>query len=303
MATGAVETDQRDQALLQACGLAGLDPAGAELLRRGTNAVYRLQSAPVIVRVAPEHARYADIARQVAVARWLTAERVPVVRALDLDQPVLAASHLVTFWESISDGGADDRDQYGSTAELGRILRRLHGLSLPADLHLPKAQPVVKMQESLTRLDHLSPDDREFLAERVAVVAERTAQLDFALPQGPIHGDANVGNLLKGRDGRAVLSDLDSFRAGPREYDLLQTAMFYDSFGWHTEAEYRDLVEAYGYDIRSWSGYPVLREGRELSMVLWVAGNAATDQAAATELRRRLDSLRTGEGRRDWQPL
>jgi Ser/Thr protein kinase RdoA (MazF antagonist) len=303
MTTEAVDADQRNQALVDACRQVGLDPARAELLRRGTNAVYRLRSAPVVVRVAPEHAEQSDIARQVAVARWLADNQVPVVRALDVGQPVLAQGHLVTFWESISDGGANDREQYGSTAELGRILRQLHGLSAPESIDLPKAQPVAKMDDALKRLDHLTPADQGFLAARVAAMVEQTARLEFVLPQGPIHGDANVGNLLKDRDGHAVLSDLDSFRTGPREYDLLQTAMFYDDFGWHTEAEYRDFVEAYGYDIRSWSGYPVLREGRELSMVLWVAGNAATDETAATELRRRLHSLRTGGSRRDWQPL
>ena len=32
--------------------------------------------------------------------------------------------------------------------------------------------------------------------------------------------------------------DLDGFAVGPREWDLALTAIYYDSFGWHTAAEY-----------------------------------------------------------------
>lgn len=28
--------------------------------------------------------------------------------------------------------------------------------------------------------------------------------------------------------------------------------MYYDSFGWHTEAEYADFVAGYGFDVREW---------------------------------------------------
>ena len=37
--------------------------------------------------------------------------------------------------------------------------------------------------------------------------------------------------------------DLDSFAVGPREWDLVQTALFYDRLGWHTREEYRTFVE------------------------------------------------------------
>ena len=42
--------------------------------------------------------------------------------------------------------------------------------------------------------------------------------------------------------------DLDGFAVGPREWDLVQTAMYYDSFGWHTREEYEDFARVYGYD-------------------------------------------------------
>lgn len=299
-----IEIDRRDQALEEACRRVGLDPVGAELLRRGTNSVYRLASAPVIVRVAPAGAPVEGVQRQVAVARWLAREGVPAVRVLDVAQPVEAVGHLVTLWESISDdGGADDLDQYGTTRELGTILRQLHQLVPPTDVRLSPGARFPGGAEQLAGLGHVSDEDRAFLAERAARLEHQHAELRFELPEGPIHGDASVGNLLRDRSGHPVLSDLDNFRWGHREWDLVLTAMFWDLYGWHTEVEYRDFADAYGYDVRAWDGYPVIRDIRELSMVLWVAGNAVKDEEAADELQIRLASLRTGAGRERWRPL
>jgi Ser/Thr protein kinase RdoA (MazF antagonist) len=44
------------------------------------------------------------------------------------------------------------------------------------------------------------------------------ARLDFALPQGAIHGDANIGNVLRDYHGNPVVIDLDDFATGPREW-------------------------------------------------------------------------------------
>ena len=104
--------DSRD-VLEQACAAAGIDAEGARLLRIGSNAVYRLKP-PVIVRVSRPGADAGQVRRTVAVARWLEAAHYPAVRAVDVDQPVAAAGHLVTFWDAVSDDG----DQYASTAEV-----------------------------------------------------------------------------------------------------------------------------------------------------------------------------------------
>ena len=80
--------------------------------------------------------------------------------------------------------------------------------------------------------------------------------LEFALPPGVIHGDANVGNVLRDRHGNPVVIDLDGFAVGPREWDLALTAIYYDSFGWHTREEYEDFVRVYGFDIMGWPGLP-----------------------------------------------
>jgi aminoglycoside phosphotransferase (APT) family kinase protein len=126
--------------------------------------------------------------------------------------------------------------------------------------------------------------------------------LRFAGAPVVLHGDASVGNLILDRRGRALLSDLDSFCVGPAEWDLVLTAMFYDRYGWHTEAEYGEFVSAYGRDVRQWGGYGVLADVRELLMVVWLAQNMH-DDVVAGELAKRLDSIRNGGSRRDWNPF
>ena len=154
----------------------------------------------------------------------------------------------------------------------------------------------------MTRTRWLAPDDRAFLTATLARLQGAYASLEFVLPQGVIHGDASVGNVMRDRQGAPVLIDLDGFAVGPREWDLVLTAMYYDSFGWHTREEYEDFARVYGYDIRQWPGYPVLREVREFVMVTWLIQKAAEDARAAAESTKRIAALRTGASRMDWQP-
>ena len=122
------------------------------------------------------------------------------------------------------------------------------------------------------------------------------------LPPGVIHGDASIGNVLRDYHGNPVVIDLDGFAIGPREWDVVLTAMYYDSFGWHTREEYETFVQIYGFDIMTWPGYPVLREIREFLMVTWVIQKAGESEQIAAEARKRIAALRTGASRRDWQP-
>jgi len=286
------------QALEQACSAAGLDPEGARLLRLGSNAVYHLK-APVIVRVSRPGTDMAPVRRSVAVARWLQSEDYPAVRAIDVDQPVIVDGYLVTFWQSVSDDG----DQFASTPQIAAILARLHRLTAPENLHLPPLDPFASAVERLEANTWLTSGDRAFLTATLARLRDAYAGLEFVLPQGVIHGDASVGNVMRDRDGNPVLIDLDGFGTGPREWDLVLTAMYYDSFGWHTREEYEDFVRVYGYDVRGWPGYPVLREVREFLMVTWVSQKAAAGDAwSAAEAAKRITALRTGTSRMDWLP-
>jgi Ser/Thr protein kinase RdoA (MazF antagonist) len=288
--------DSRD-VLERASAIAGIDADGARLLRVGSNTVYRLQ-APVIARISRPGADPGHVRRTVAVARWLESAGYPAVRLADVHQPVVIDGQVVTFWQAVS----DDSDQYASVAEVAEVLLRLHQLTAPADLHLPELAPFANAPRRIESNTWLTPDDRAFLIAMLAQMRAAYAELEFTLPPGVIHGDASIGNVLRDSDGHPVVIDLDGFAVGPREWDLALTAIYYDSFGWHTGEEYQDFVRVYGYDIMTWPGYAVMRAVREFLMVTWVIQKAPESEQAAAEAAKRIAILRTGASRRDWQP-
>jgi hypothetical protein len=267
------------------------------LIRIGSNAVYRL-AEPVIVRIAPDATDLAGARRQVAVARWLAAEDFPATRALDVEQPVIAEGRAVTFWES-----AADKTEYAPIADVATLIRRLHDLEAPVALDLPEKAPFDGPRLSADEFPGLPEADAAFLIDRAEQVSQKYHDLTFVLPPGVIHGDANVGNVILDQAGEPLLIDLDSFAIGPRELDLVQTALFYDRLGWHTAEEYRTFVDVYGFDLMSWPGYEVLADIREVSMTLWLARKAAVDAKAAVEAEKRINAMRTGASRRDWLPF
>ena len=282
--------------LERACQIAGFDERGARLLRLGENAMFRL-AQPIVVRIARTAAYEPDARKEVAVARWLETEGYPAVRALPIDQPLVIDGYVVTFWEAVS-----DEEVYGTPAEVAALLVRLHALTPPAGLDLQPLRPFARAERRIEQNGWFSPGDRSFLRDRLEALKAQYRQLQFALPPGVIHGDASVGNVIHDGDGQPVLIDLDGFAIGPREWDLVLTAIYYDSFGWHSAAEYAAFVEVYGFDVMRWPGYPVLRDVREFLMVTWLSQKAGHDELVAAEVRKRIVALRTGGSKRDWQP-
>jgi hypothetical protein len=282
-----------------ACATAGLDANGAELMRLGENAIYLLPSIQLFARIARTIGYRPDIETEVGAARWLESVGFPAVRlAGPADQPVVADGRVVTFWELLG-----ERAEFGTVRELAALLRWLHSLEPPSSLVLPLVRPFARVEARLEGAD-LADEDREFLRARMANLQQQYERLTFALQFGPVHGDANIGNILRRQsDGVAVLTDLDGFAFGPREWDLVLTAMYYERFGWHTEQEYRDFVVGYGFDVMTWRGYPVLRDIREFLMVAWLAQNTRESREIAAEVAKRIADLRAGDGRRDWAPF
>ena len=285
------------EALRHACAVAGIDADGACLLRMGSNAVYRLK-APIVARVSRPGTDIDHVSRTIAVARWLESAGYSAVRPIGVEQPIAADGYIVTFWQALSEDG----DQYASTPEIAQILARLHQLTAPEDLHLPPLAPFANAAQRIHASTWLTPGDRSFLTATLAALQDAYENLEFGLPQGVIHGDASVGNVLRDTSGSPVLIDLDGFAIGPREWDLALTAIYYDSFGWHTREEYEEFARVYGFDIMQWPGYPVMRSVREFLMVTWVIQKAADGDQAAAEARKRISALRTGASRKDWQP-
>ncbi|EGG49666.1 phosphotransferase [Streptomyces griseoaurantiacus] len=285
--------------LQEACATAGLDSRGAELLRLGSNAVYRLAPLPIVVRIARDPSLLEEMDRAVKVARWLEAQDFPANRVpASVAQPLVIGGLVVTFWESVQDS-----EEFATVGELADLLRRLHWLEEPESLGLPYFDPLAKLTTSLEGLDGVAGEDREFLEQRAAKLAKDYDRLDFVLPFGMIHGDANIGNVLRHREGHAVLIDLDGLALAPREWDLILTAIYYDRYGWHTKTEYAEFVHRYGFDLMNWPGYETLADLRELMMVAWVGHQVTSSERAAAEFARRMRSLRTGKDRDQWGPL
>jgi hypothetical protein len=280
--------------LTQACQKVGLTSQSAMLIRLGSNAVFRLDSA-TIARVAPSASHLANAEKQIAVARWLESVGYPATRAIDIPQPVEAQDRVVTFWESVS-----LETVYAPIADVAALIKRLHALVPPADLALPELVPFGRVGDPLPQFPGLPTADAEYLRSRIEWARKAFPLLPFELPPGVIHGDANVGNVLVDDNGCPVLIDLDSVSTGPREWDLVQTALFSDRLGWHTREEYRTFVDVYGYDLMEWTGYPRLADMREIAMITWLSRKATASAGAGREARKRITAIRSGGSRRDW---
>ncbi|MGH3680443.1 MAG: phosphotransferase enzyme family protein [Natronosporangium sp.] len=211
------------------------------------------------------------------------------------DQPLVVAGHPVTFWHAVDPDGISP-----TTADLAQLLRRLHA-HRDSPCSLPRFDPVPEIRRRLdTGLD-LPEADQHFIQARCDVLDSLLPAVAPTLPQGPIHGDAHTGNLLRGV-GATLLTDFEACAAGPREWDLVPVAVGYERLGLPSE-RWEQFVTGYGFDVRGWSGYPVLREIRELGMTTWLAQNLAEGEPVRREVAVRLESLRTGDRDRAWTPF
>ncbi|MEV7424228.1 aminoglycoside phosphotransferase family protein [Streptomyces sp. NPDC091212] len=281
-----------------ACRRAGLCGDGAQLLRLGENALFRLTAHPVVVRIA-RSTEYLESGRgEVEVSRWLASENFPVTRVIDdLEQPMIADGHPVTFWHLIEE--SDRKPTYG---ELGRVLRDLHSLSLPAALTLPPYPVLDRTDRRINAAVDIPEDDRAFLRKRARELRDRVEDLRFGSGKGPVHGDAHVQNLMVDKDDRVILIDLERFSYDFPEWDLMVTATEHHSLGWQTPEQYGDFVGAYGRDLRTWSGFPTLRAVQEFNMTTWLMQNVSESPETAAEYARRISSLRNDDAPRDWNP-
>ena len=282
-------------ALRQACERCALDSRGARLIRLFATAVYHLPAADAVARISlmtsPDVR--ARLETSVRVTRWLTGIGFPSVEPLPVDQPVISEGCVVTFWRYLPQDGPQP-----GPADLGRLLRALHQLK-PPPVPLPAYQPLVSVRRAVQSSRAIGEDERIWLTDRCEQLLHAYGQLSFQLPGGMIHGDAYRGNLL--RDGsRTVLADWDAVSMGPREIDLVPTLQA-PRFGLPDD-ERDAFIAAYGQDIRSWDGYSVLRDIRELSTLTALLRDGHANDAAQGELRIRLRSLRSGDDMQ-WIPF
>ena len=281
-------------ALAEVCDSVGLDSRGARLLRFVNNGVFMLREHPVVVRIVLAPSFSYRAVNVVEAARWLAEHDVPAVRLLPgIEQPVRVGSHVATLWEAVPEVGPAPTGH-----DLGELLRQVHALPPPPTL--PVWQPMEDVRRRLCDAEDLDPDDRYFLQQRCDDIERRLASLRFAKPQSLVHGDAHLGNLIAGPDG-PVLCDLDSLCAGPPEWDLTPMAVGRLRLG-HPPERFQQLTKSYGFDVTRWSGFPVLRDLRELKITMSVLPILRSNPGIRGELQRRLRSMRLGDVTAQWAP-
>ncbi|KAA9166922.1 aminoglycoside phosphotransferase family protein [Amycolatopsis acidicola] len=288
---GRFTREKLDRALAQACELLGLDHRGARLLRFTNNAVYALAEAPVVLRIVGSTTLRHRAAKVVEVAKHFQRHGIPAIRLLPgVEQPIEVGEHVVTAWEYVEPVAR------ATAADLGTLLRRVHELPLPADVG--EWAPLADVRARVADAEELESGDRRFLLRRCSEVGAALAELQFPLRRALIHGDAHPGNVIVGVDG-PVLCDFDSSCFGPPEWDLTPLAVGRERFG-DPAGRYRALAEVYGFDVTRWEGFAVLRQARELKLTTSVLPILRSHPEVRTELRKRLDDLRTGRREKLW---
>jgi hypothetical protein len=287
--------------LLTACAHAGIDAAGATLIHATVNATFCTAPPVTIIRIARSRSLLPQVERVIALARWLNQHGVPAVTPADVDQPLVVdeTDHVATFWDFIPPTATPP-----GTADLAGPLRRLHSLATPP-FPLPDFAPIDTARKRLA--DHagsqLSVDQRTWLERHIDQLEQQLMLLEYALPTSVIHGDAYVGNLLRAPTGDVVLCDLDGMCIGPPEWDLVPELIAAERYG-RPLAGYERLVDAYGFDPRTWTGLPVLRSIRETLVLTGVLPVLASSTGIHAEFQRRLTSMiaRTDRHTR-WTPF
>lgn len=277
----------------RAAEVLGCSSHGATVLGPvGDNATVLLPQERMVLRISAA-SQYDRARQELRLARWLSESGIPVTQPISGAGPLRCEGWVVTAWREIT--GL----RPASTEVIGAILGQLHQLQEP-QFGLPQLDPL-EGAEGYLQVSDLPQSDLGFLQRRLKNLRQAWGRLESALPVGPVHGDAHRKNIAQDRTGRPVVLDLERFSRGMREWDLVIAAV-YERLGWFSPGEYARFVDAYGWDVRTWEGFETLAAIRELRMTAWLCARTRREPRLLPEARRRVASLRSPEGSRDWRP-
>lgn len=238
----------------------GVRYEGATLLRLTNNAVFALPAAGIVIRVTRSHGLAARVHKVVRLAGWFAQIAAPTIRLVSsIAQPIHESGMLATVWQYVP-ATPDPPAQ----AELGGVLRKFHQLG-PPPFPLPAWNPVDDARRRLADAEALIPRHRATLVEWCDRLEPRLAAFSRSIMPGLVHGDAHAGNVVRTPEGCVLLTDFDSTCLGPWQVDLAAVAVGSIRFG--NTGIHQALAAAYGYDVMTDPGWPLLREARELKMV------------------------------------
>jgi aminoglycoside phosphotransferase (APT) family kinase protein len=277
------------------CELAGFHDDKPKLLRFGSNAVFSIGEARVL-RVMRPTTNEADVYREIELVHEFARLDVPTAQLADIpaQQPLKARNCLGTVWERL---GERDRDSlYGP---LGQLLHIFHHRTAELRVPLDPWRPLTASDQRLAKLrSRYKPEDVTMLTQRSRRIAAKLHQVKPALQGGVIHGQAEVGNILF-RAGNPVFIDFEQVAIGPREWDLVHTAVTVTRFG-RPEQGYRNFVDAYGFDVRTWDGYETYRRLWELCATTWLMQHSHHNRNVANEIEVRLQTWRDDNPDTKW---
>jgi len=203
-----------------ACRTVGVDYAGSELVRFGTNAAYRLPDRKHLARVSRPGRDRDAVQRELDIARWLAEERFPALPPADdiSDEPLQVGACVVSFWTWLDHDPGRPPDAY----EFGKLLRRFHEVSARYVADLPPIDPLGLVARELAWLREHGPyraDDLDLLEGWRERLTAELASVRSQLGEGPLHGDARVHDEPRQPPGARphLMSQLGVDRAGDQE--------------------------------------------------------------------------------------
>lgn len=149
--------------------------------------------------------------------------------------------------------------------ETGALLRRFHAEHADADV--PEWTPLSRLPSQVEGLPDEAAD--VLLTARQGLLAA-LGEVRSELGVGTIHGDVSPSNVMRATAGPRLI-DLDWVARAPREYDLAAASRRFRD-GEISQETYAGFCAAYGFDVLTWEGLPVLDRIADLGGVafrLW----------------------------------
>jgi Ser/Thr protein kinase RdoA (MazF antagonist) len=271
--------------------------APVEPLAGGANHVFR--AGDVLVRVAPQSA---DVAGQVALARWLASEGFPVPAPL-ADPEVLDGAQ-VSAWEFVS----PDPHRPIDFEQLGDVVARLHRIA-PGRLEDVVALPFcgdaewLQVERLLDRAEAAGVVDAPGLAalRRAAAALGDWHEQARRAPPVVCHGDVHPHNVLM-RGDQVVIVDWDAICLGPRAWDHAPLIPWAERYG-GAPATYPHFARGYGADLRGSPLAQTLATVRLLAATLNIVVIAGAEPSLAGEARARVRYWMGDPHAPTWTPL